>query len=361
MISRRLVLAALVSLLPAYAAAQSIELGERLTVRSDTLGEERVIFVRTPRQYATATERYPVLYLTDGEAQFAHTAATVEFLARNARMPEMIVVAIGNTDRTRDLTPTKATLTRPDGRPMEFPTAGGADKFLTFIATELKPFIEKRYRTAPFSVFAGHSFGGLFTMHALTTRQDTFNAYIAVSPTLTWDNDMPVKRTADLLRDRRELPKTLVVTMGDEPVFDGALATLQKMLSGPTPAGFEWEIQRFDDEDHGSVVLRSHYIGLRKVFDRWRLPVDPTGTFEGSFGDLEKHYAALSERLGYTITPPEGTVNNVGYGALQAGRIEEAVRYFELNVRNYPESANVYDSLGEGLEAAGKLEAARDR
>jgi hypothetical protein len=152
---------------------------------------------------------------------------------------------------------------------------------------------------------------------------------------------MPVKRTADLLRDRRELPKTLVVTMGDEPVFDGALATLQKTLSGPTPAGFEWEIQRFDDEDHGSVVLRSHYIGLRKVFDRWRLPVDPTGTFEGSFGDLEKHYAALSERLGYTITPPEGTVNNVGYGALQAGRIEEAVRYFELNVRNYPESANV--------------------
>jgi predicted alpha/beta superfamily hydrolase len=120
MISRRLVLAALVSLLPAYAAAQSIELGERLTVRSDTLGEERVIFVRTPRQYATTTERYPVLYLTDGEAQFAHTAATVEFLARNARMPEMIVVAIGNTDRTRDLTPTKATLTRPMAAPWSF-------------------------------------------------------------------------------------------------------------------------------------------------------------------------------------------------------------------------------------------------
>jgi tetratricopeptide (TPR) repeat protein len=172
---------------------------------------------------------------------------------------------------------------------------------------------------------------------------------------------MPVKRTADLLRDRRELPKTPVVTMGDEPVFDGALATLRKTLSGTTPAGFEWEIQRFDDEDHGSVVMRSHYIGLRKVFSLWRLPVDSTGTFQGSFGDFEKHYAALSERMGYTITPPEGTVNNVGYGALQSGRLDEAIRYFELNVRNYPESANVYDSLGEGLEAAGKLEVARDR
>jgi tetratricopeptide (TPR) repeat protein len=273
----------------------------------------------------------------------------------------MIVVGIGNTDRTRDLTPTKASLARPDGRPMEFPTAGGADTFLTFIATELKPYIEKRYRTAPFSIFAGHSFGGLFAMHAFTSRPDTFNAYIAVSPTLTWDGDLPVKRTADLLRDRRELPKTLVVTMGDEPVFDAALATLRKTLSGTTPAGFAWEIQRFDDEDHGSVVLRSHYLGLRKVFDRWRLPVDPTGTFQGSFGDLEKHYAALSARLGYTIVPPEGTVNNVGYGALQSGRVDEAIRYFELNVRNYPDSANVYDSLGEGLEAAGKFESARER
>jgi hypothetical protein len=358
---RRLALVALLVLSPAYAAAQPIQIGERLTLQSTTLNEERVIFVRTPRQYANGSERYPVLYLTDGEAQFAHTAATVEFLARNDRMPEMIVVAIGNTDRTRDLTPTKATLARPDGRVMEFPTAGGADRFLTFIATELKPYIEKRYRTAPFSIFAGHSFGGLFAMHAFTTRPDTFNAYIAVSPTLNWDTDMPVRRTAELLRGRSEFRKTLVVTMGDEPIFDPALASLRKTLSGASPAGFEWEIQRFDDEDHGSVVLRSHYLGLRKVFDRWRLPVDSTGTFQGSFADFEKHFAALKDRMGYAVSPPEGTVNNVGYGALQSGRIDDAIRYFELNVRNFPASANVYDSLGEGLEAAGKLESARER
>jgi predicted alpha/beta superfamily hydrolase len=359
--ARRLAIAVWLTILPALAAAQPIEIGEQLTIRSTTLNEERAIFVRTPRDYAGGRSRYPVLYLTDGEAQFAHTAATVAFLARADRMPEMIVVAIGNTDRTRDLTPTKATITRPDGSPMEFPTAGGADRFLTFIASELRPFIDGRYRTAPFSVFAGHSFGGLFAMHAFTTRPETFDAYIAVAPTLTWDDDLPVRRTAELLRDRRELRKTLIVTMGDEPVFDAALSSLRKTLSGSTPAGFEWEIQRFDDEDHGSVVMRSHYVGLRKVFDRWRLPVDPTGSFQGSFADFEKHYGALSDRMGYAITPPEGTVNSIGYGAMQAGRLDEALRYFELNVRNYPDSANVYDSLGEGLEAAGKLEQARER
>ena len=226
-----------------------------------------------------------MLYLTDGEAQFAHTAATVEFLARNGRMPEMIVVAIGNTDRTRDLTPTKATLTRPDGSPMEFPTAGGADRFLTFIATELKPFVEKKYRTAPFSVFAGHSFGGLFAMHAFTARPETFNAYIAVSPTLTWDSDMPVRRTAELLRDRRELRKTLVVTMGDEPVFDAALATLRKTLSGSTSAGFEWDIQRI--RRRGSRVgrpsqpLRRPPQGVRPVAAAVRRDGDVRGLVRG--------------------------------------------------------------------------------
>jgi predicted alpha/beta superfamily hydrolase len=116
MTSRRLVLAALLLLWPAYAAAQAIEIGEQLTARSNTLGEDRAIYVYTPRQYANNSERYPVLYLTDAEAQFAHTVGTVAFLARNGRMSDMIVVGIGNTDRTRDLTPTKATLARPDGR-----------------------------------------------------------------------------------------------------------------------------------------------------------------------------------------------------------------------------------------------------
>jgi uncharacterized protein len=103
--------------------------------------------------------------------------------------------------------------------------------------------------------------------------------------------------------------------------------------------------------------MRSHYLGLRKVFDRWRFPSDSSA----SRADVERHYAQLSERLGYTVLPPENTVNNLGYVALQSGRVEEALRLFELNVRNHPDSANVYDSLGEALAAAGRLEEARGR
>jgi predicted alpha/beta superfamily hydrolase len=344
--------------LPAMGAAQPVQIGERMTVKSSVLGEERTILVRTPGHYRDGTARYPVLYLTDGDAQFLNMVATVDFLARNGRMPEMIVVGIGNTDRTRDLTPTKASMTRMDGSTMEFPTAGGADKFLAFISTELFPFIEGKYRTAPYRVFAGHSFGGLFAMHAFTTKPDTFNAYIAVAPSLTWDKNLVVRRTADLLKERRELQKTLVVTLGDEPDTDPALNDLKKILaSDPRPAGFEWQVQRFDDDDHGSLVMRSHDIGLRKTFELWRLPADTTT----SLAEVEQHYAKVSARMGYPVPPAENIVNNLGYVALQSGKIEEALKLFESNIRNYPDSANVYDSHGEALEAAGKLEQARDR
>src|SRR6185503_13248239 len=113
------------SLFSAAAFAQGGSVA-KLNIKSNVLGEDRVILVRTPAGYEANKRAYPVLYMTDGDAHMGHTASTIEFLARNGRMSEMIVVGITNTDRTRDLTPTKGT--GPNAE--QFATAGGADKFL---------------------------------------------------------------------------------------------------------------------------------------------------------------------------------------------------------------------------------------
>jgi predicted alpha/beta superfamily hydrolase len=337
---------------PVY-AQPAPRVGERIVLESKVLAEQRVLYVRTPAGYAAGEQRHPVLYLTDGETQFFHTVATIEFLARANRMPEMIVVAITNTDRTRDLTPTRASI---DGR--DFPTAGGAGNFLRFIETEVVPHVERTYRTQPFRVFAGHSFGGLFAMHAFLTKPDLFNAVIAVSPTLTWDDDLPVRRAKDFFSTQVPLKRTLVVTLGSEgPQMQAGFDALRRVLAQVRADGFAWEAVQFDDEDHGSVVLRSHYQGLRKVFDGWQLPRDTaTGNYTGTLADVRAHYSRLSDRLGYTVKPSEATINLLGYGAMAQGRTTQALEFFEFNVREYPASANVYDSLGEGLEAAGRLE-----
>ncbi|HEY0171238.1 MAG TPA: alpha/beta hydrolase-fold protein [Pyrinomonadaceae bacterium] len=332
---------------------------ERVVIKSQVLGEERTVLVHVPAAYARGSERFPVLYMTDGDAHIQHTSATVQFLARNNRMPEMIVVGVTNTDRTRDLTPTR--VEQLPGNPnARFPTSGGADKFLKFFETELIPHIESKYRTLPFRALAGHSLGGLFAVHAMTSKPELFNSYIAVSPALHWDNFVMIDRAKEFFKNRKDYERTLFASLGNEPGDIGdAYGMFREALQKQQVKGFVWEAARYEDEDHGSVVLRSHYAGLRKVFDGWQFPRDPnTGAVAGGLKGVEEHFRSLSSRLGYTIQVPEALLNQVGYQLLAQNNVEDALAAFKLNVERYPASANVYDSLAEAYERAGKLDLA---
>ena len=332
-----------------------------LKINSAVLGEERTILVRVPAAYETNKQRYPVLYMTDGNAHIVHASSTVEFLARNGRMSEMIVVGITNTDRTRDLSPTHVTTTVAGGNSaLQFPTSGGGDKFLKFIETELIPEIEKRYRTHPYRILAGHSLGGLFAIHAMISRPDVFNSYVAVSPALQWDNQVVVKRAEDFFKNRKEWQATLFVSLGHEPgpIEDG-FHQLKQVLEKNPVKGFEWDARVLDDEDHGSVVLPSHYLAMRKVYAGWQIPRDPdSGQVAGNFKSVEEHYQKLSQKFKYTVPVPELLINQMGYQSLFADRFDEAIAIFKTNVERYPDSANVYDSLAEAYERSGKLDLA---
>jgi predicted alpha/beta superfamily hydrolase len=328
----------------------------RMTIKSNVLGEDRTILVRTPAGYENNKVNYPVLYMTDGDAHMAHTASTVEFLARNGRMSDLIVVGITNTDRTRDLTPTKAS--RVDAG--QAPTAGGADNFLKFIETELIPEIEKRYRVQPYRILAGHSLGGLFTVHVMITRPELFGSYIAVSPSLQWADEATLKKAEEFLKTRKELNATLFTSLGDEPGDIGESFELFKQaLAKSQIKNFEWQAEQMKDEDHGSVVLRSHYLGLRKVYNGWQMPRNAqSGAVEGGLKGVEEHFQKLSQRFGYPIPVPEGLINQVGYQLLFAGKADDAIAAFKLNVERFPNSANVYDSLGEAYERGGRIDLA---
>jgi len=342
-------------------AGEPITIGETLTIQSKVMGEERTILVSTPPQYDLGGS-YPVLYMTDGAGHFSHTRGTVDFLANNGLMPQVIIVAVANTDRTRDLSPTHVAEREVGGQVREFPTSGGAPKFLDFFETELFPYIESNYRTQPMRLFSGHSFGGLFALNAFFTRPQLFDAVLAVSPSLNWDDELPVRQAKTFFDDRKELNKVLFVAMANEEEGDprpNRLDRLEQELKKATADGFEWQVLRLPDETHGSVVLRAHYWGLRDVFDGWMLPADPeAGYFTGTVEDIKKHYGRLSKRYGFEVVPAEQMVNGIGYRFLGEEDFEEAVAVFRYNAGLYPNSANVYDSLGEALENAGRLKEA---
>jgi len=332
---------------------------KRLTIKSAVLGEERVVLVRTPAGYETNKLSYPVLYMTDGDAHMGHTASSIEFLVQNGRIPDLIVVGVTNTDRTRDLTPAKSADKNPAGE-LRWPTSGGADNFLKFFETELIPEIEKTYRVQPYRIFAGHSLGGLFAIHAMISKPGLFNSYIAVSPSLQWAYNEALRRAENFLKNQKEAKMTLFASIGNEP---GAIGDdfdkLKDALAKSNIKGFEWQAERLADEDHGSVVLRSHYFGLRKVYEGWQPLRDlNSGVVLGGLKGADAHYAKLSEKFGYKIPVPENLINQMGYQYLFDNKPEEAIAVFKANVERYPGSANPYDSLAEAYERGGRLDLA---
>jgi predicted alpha/beta superfamily hydrolase len=144
---------------------------ERITIHSNVLNEDRPILVRMPAAAQGKKDKYPVLYLADGDGHINEVGAIIDFLASQNRCTPIMIVGIPNTDRTRDLTPTHADQKNDQGVLVQTePTSGGGDKFLDFIQTELFPEIEKRYPTQPYRIFAGHSLGGLLAIHALIAQ-----------------------------------------------------------------------------------------------------------------------------------------------------------------------------------------------
>jgi predicted alpha/beta superfamily hydrolase len=164
-------------------------IGKIFNLSSKILGEERPIWVYLPPDYEKSRDSYPVFYLLDGEIHFHHVSGIVEFLSGFAHMPRMIVIAVTTIDRERDFLPTKVN---------NWPPVAAADKFREFLKKELIPLVGKKYRVRPYRILCGHSYGGVFCIDAFLKDPDLFTAYIAISPTLSWDSQLLVKTGARL-------------------------------------------------------------------------------------------------------------------------------------------------------------------
>jgi predicted alpha/beta superfamily hydrolase len=168
---------------PTYSQEQ-ITIGQKKVIHSNILNEDRTYQVYLPASYNWALDRsYPVLYVLDGESNFLHTIGSVSFLSAQGEIPELIVVAITSKIRIRDFTQTDWSSHWIGG--------GSAKKFKSFLSEELIPKIEKDYRTNTFRILSGTSASGQFALYALTSEPSLFNAYIVVSPSLYWDNELP--------------------------------------------------------------------------------------------------------------------------------------------------------------------------
>jgi predicted alpha/beta superfamily hydrolase len=327
--------------------ADDIILGKTISLQSKVLGEERQIMVYVPGGYDQTTTKYPVLYLLDGRAHFQHASSTVQFLSRNGRMLQMIVVAIVNVDRTRDFTPTNM-----ENRPK----SGGSKKFIAFMQDELFPYIEENYRTVPYRLLEGHSLGGMFSIHVLFEYPEMFQAHFAMSPYIMWDENYVLNGAINKLQEPMEFKNYLYITLGNEQNYVEPLSKFTSLLETKKPKGLEWHYTVMEKDNHGTVPLKSLYNGLETLYEDWMIK---TAVADQGVKAVEDHYKNLTDKFGYIVEIPENVLNGMGYRALRQEKTDLALEFFLHNVKLYPESVNVYDSLGEGYEAAGKLEMAK--
>jgi predicted alpha/beta superfamily hydrolase len=343
----------LATYMPLYCQVNQVaEIHEQLTVASKILKEERTVLVRLPVNYSKGNEKYPVVYMLDGRAPLLNLmTGTIEHLVWSGLMPEMILVSIPNTDRTRDMTPSALAWEQ---------NSGGAKKFLLFLQEELLPFVEKNYRVQPFRILVGHSLSGLFTAYAFATKPKLFNAYLAASPgiTLPWDSGFVKRQAENSLPTKGHLNCTVFFAIGDEPQFTPGFNAFEQALDRLKIKGLDYSFLQIPDENHWSTVSVVFQKGLRKVWKPWHVAANIESA--SPLGYIEEQYGSLREKYGYDFPIPESLLNRVGYRLLVNNRTPDAIKIFEKAIKTYPNSANAFDSLAEAFEKDGQVKKAEE-
>lgn len=364
---RQLGLVALAFSTPAVAQAPAVEAWTREVIQSKRVGAERTLYIAKPDGYDASTDRYPVVVLLDANdhPQFGAAAANLRFLASRGAIPPVILVGVTNgRDRTHDMTPMAV-----GGTAQRFPSAGGADDFASFIADEVLPHVRGRYRTLSAAVLVGHSFGGIFALHVAATRPGTFNGIVAVSPSLWWNDTTAATSYADRIARTNSSQRLFTTSGGREPEIDRSTQRFAARLDSIKPAQMAFAYKRYPLDDHGLTPAPSLVDGLRFVFEPVAIPSLPIATLGPSSDsaavvraaiETETTYARNARELGLPEKLPEQVLNGLGYNVLQSLRNPDlAIWVFRRNVALHPGSANVYDSLGDGLLAKGDSTSAR--
>ncbi len=172
--------------------------GDYFKIDSENVGRPYHIYVRLPEDYGTTDKNYPVVYLLDGDILFPIIGAYHLLLHYDEPVPEAIVVGIsyGTLDRTNGNYRSTDYSTPPldDGD-----ANGGAAAYQQFLADELIPKIEARYRTNPARrILLGQSRGGHFILYSAISRPDLFRGSIASNPPLNPNKDFFFQSLADM-------------------------------------------------------------------------------------------------------------------------------------------------------------------
>jgi predicted alpha/beta superfamily hydrolase len=339
------------------ATTEQVVLGIKYTIHSEILGDDHSFIVNLPEGYESTELRYPVLYVLDAEYFYYQTHGALQFLSEcgynnNQPVPQMILVALLDGDRNRDFTATYA----PVQGPLRFPTSGGSAAYLKHIETELLPFIDENFRTSG-NILAGWSLGGLFTFYTFLEKPQLFAAYIAISPSLWWNNQEPLSWAKECIPDGAEFRQRLVITQGaleGGNIGNSVKSGIVPLLEEKKAKG--WVYVEIPDVSHYYTPYKALYDGLQAAFPDFAVPQKDLN--EG-LAAVKEHYAKVAAGYGYTINVPDDVYAALVRGWFNSHDPGEILPITDEWTATYPWSAIAWYFHGRTHQLLNDLDMAR--
>jgi predicted alpha/beta superfamily hydrolase len=250
-------------------------LGTIEEINSKILSEKRIVNIYLPEGYnQNDTIKYPVTYLLDGSADedFIHVVGLFQFnnFSWINRVPKSIVVGIANIDRKRDFT-YQTTIEEDKKR---YLTCGKSENFISFIETELQPFIENKYKTNNSKTIIGQSLGGLLATEILIKKPNLFNKYIIISPSLWWNNGSLLNEESEIYQENFKDKIDIYIGVGKEGLAPSEIPhvmevdanLLSEKLKSTKSKNVKVSFDYLPQEDHATITHQAIFNAMRILY-----------------------------------------------------------------------------------------------
>lgn len=301
--------------------AEVILSGARVTIDSEVLAETREIQVLLPEGYQSERDStYPVIYLLDGDYNFHGMSGMLDLLANKGELiPKVILVGIadkGTGAYRKNMAPT-----------------GQADKFLRFLNDEVKPLIDKQYRTSSNSILVGHSIGGLFVINTLLESPQSFDNYVAISPSAWYENNFIVNQAREKVKSIKQ-PVSLYISVADEVKM--SIYSLVNEFDTHAKKNLDWHFKRYLDENHNSTGLIALRDSLKMMFKGWHL--NEKIAESNSPEQTVEYYQGMLTDLDFNQSIPAGIAHIIIRQHYRQDRAKELPAFIEKVINTMPAS-----------------------
>ena len=310
---------------------------DTLSISSKILNENRTIFISTPYGYDSddKNSKYPLVILTDGEWHHDLVNNASKLLYQDG-FPKVVIASIENTDRSRDLTISNT---------QESPTSGGASEFYKFVNEELIPNLKNNYQISNHLSFLGHSAGGLFATYTLIQKDNPFSAFVAVTPTIRWDNFKIINEFDSSLRQKlSEEDISFFLSIGNETGNERqGVIKLDSILASTYSSKFDYNFLEYKQDSHAIVPWKAYFDGLKFIYRSFHIPEAYNNK---AFSFTISYYEDLGKKFDYDTRVPQRIILNRGYETLKVDK-SDAVEIFTYYTKVYPEIPIPHSLLGD--------------